>query len=345
MPQNKDQLLRYKRLDECFRNTSRLYNMHALMDAVNQVMDDVYCKEVSLRTIQNDVKELQFSPYNVEFDEDLRKSGYYRYADTDFKLELVQSLTEHERTAVRETVELLKPIVEDIEDSTPLQQYMYLCLQQLAGGDSLSFEFPSVAFENNGALAGIGNFGELAKAIMNRQPLKISYRSFRSSKAEELKIHPYLLKQYNGRWFLIAATSGYEGISNYALDRILNVKLWKVKYIPAEIDINDYFRHTIGVTVTDSPVEKIVLKISNKRYPYVETKPFSDEQRIVSHDDNYHTISFPMRINREFVSELLSYGDDLEVVEPQNLKALMVEKIDSMQKNYSATQKDCTSLK
>ncbi len=345
MPQNKDQLLRYKILDECFRNTSRLYNMRALLDAVNQTMDEVYCKQVSLRTIQTDVQKLQFSPYYVEFDESLLKSGFYRYADTDFKLELVQSLTERERTAVRETVELLKPIVDDIDDSTPLQQYMHLCLQQLAGGDSLSFEFPSVAFENNGALAGIGNFGELAKAIMNRQPLRISYRSFRSNHAEELKIHPYLLKQYNGRWFLIAATNGYNGISTYALDRIMDVKLWKVKYSPPGIDINDYFRHTIGVTVTDSPIERIVLKISNQRYPYVETKPFSDEQRIVSHDDNYHTISFPMRINRELVSELLSYGSDIEIIEPQSLKTLITEKIDAMQKNYSAAQKDCTSLK
>lgn len=342
MPQNKDQLLRYKILDECFRNTSRLYKMRTLLDAVNHQMYDIYCKEVSLRTIQTDVQRLQLSPYCVEFDEDLLKSGYYRYADTDFKLELVQSLTERERTAVRETVDLLKPIVEDIEDSTPLQQYMYLCLQQLAGGDSLSFEFPSVAFENNDALAGIGNFGELAKAIMNRQPLKIFYRSFRSNMAGEKKIHPYLLKQFNGRWYLIAATQGYDGIGPYALDRIMDIKLWNVKYHPAEIDINDYFRHTIGVTVTDSPVERIVLKISNNRYPYVETKPFSDEQRIVAHDDNYHTISFPMRINRELVSELLSYGNDIEVIEPQNLKELMTEKIDSMQKNYSDAQKDCT---
>jgi Predicted transcriptional regulator len=341
MPQNKDQLLRYKVLDECFRNTSRLYNMRALLDAVNLAMDEVYCKQVSLRTVQTDVQKMQYSPFCVEFDESLLKSGYYRYADTDFKLELVQSLTERERTAVRETVELLKPIIDDIEDSTPLQQYMYLCLQQLAGGDSLSFEFPSVAFENNDALAGIGYFSELAKAIMNRQPLLIAYRSFRSGKTREQKIHPYLLKQFNGRWYLIAATQGFDGIGPYALDRIKDVKLWNAKFQPAETDINDYFRHTIGVTVDNSLVERIVLRINNNRYPYIETKPFCDEQRIVAHDDCFHTIAFPMRINQELVSELLSFGDDLEVVEPQSLKKLMAEKIDAMQKKYSDAQKDC----
>lgn len=342
MPQNKDQLLRYKILDECFRNTSQLYDMNTLVERVQKEVARVYDKSVSKRSVQNDVRLLQFSPYNVEFDEDLRKQGYYRYADTNFKLEIVKSFTEREQTAIKETINLLKSVAEDVEESTPLQQYMYLCLQRIASGDSLNFNFPSIAFENNELLAGMENFGDLAKAIINKQSLKIIYRSFRTNQSQEIKIYPHLLKQYNGRWYLIATTDGYDTISTYPLDRILDVHIWKTEYKSSNVDLMEYFKYSIGVTVTNGPVEEIVLKVSNARYLYIQTKPFSEKQKVLSHDNEHYLISFPMRINKELVSELLSYGKDVEVVEPEMLRNIMSETVKSMSEKYFIVQKDCT---
>jgi hypothetical protein len=85
MPLNKDQLLRYQILDRCFGDGSKLYKMSDLVEAVNAEMMDTYCKKVSKRSVQNDVLLLQYEPYNVEFDDDLRKQDYYRYADTSFR--------------------------------------------------------------------------------------------------------------------------------------------------------------------------------------------------------------------------------------------------------------------
>ncbi len=345
MPLNKDQLLRYQILDRCFSDGSKLYKMSDLVEAVNSEMMDTYCKEVSKRSVQNDVQLLQYEPYNVEFDADLLKQHYYRYADTSFCLPLGKSLSESEMSAVRKTVELLRPIVDDIETSSPLQQWMFLCLQRLAAGGTIDLETPGITFENNDSLAGMGNFRLLAECVINHQSVKIKYRSFRSDKAATIGVHPHLLKQHNGRWYLLATTDGYEGVGTYPLDRIHDVKLWKTKYKPAQINIADYFSNTIGVTVTDDPAEHIVLKISAKRYPYVETKPFSDRQKIVAHDDESFTISFPMRINKEFISELLSFGDDLEVIEPERLRDVIAEKASRMNEKYFPAQKDSTSLK
>ncbi|MBO4603178.1 MAG: WYL domain-containing protein [Salinivirgaceae bacterium] len=345
MPLNKDQLLRYQILDRCFSDGSKLYKMSDLVEAVNAEMMDTYCKKVSKRSIQNDVQLLQYEPYNVEFDADLLKQHYYRYADTSFCLPLGKSLTDSEMSAVRKTVELLRPIADDIETSTPLQQWMFLCLQRLAAGGTIDLETPGITFENNDSLAGMGNFRLLAECVINHQPIKIGYRPFSSAETKTISVHPYLLKQYNGRWFLLAANEGYNNIGTYPLDRIRTVRLWKAKFRQPEIDMADYFSNTMGVTVKDEPAEHIVLKISAKRYPYVETKPFSDRQKIVTHDDESYTISFPMRINNELVAELLSFGDDLKVVEPEQLRNIMADKAKRMSEKYSTAQKDCTSLK
>ena len=168
MPLNKDQLLRYTILDECFRDKFNYYDMNLLHKIVNREVKRVYDKTVSKRSIQCDVNKLQYSPYNVEFDEDLRKMNYYRYADPDFRLDMVQSLSKREQTAIQKTVKLLRPIVDNVEESTPLQHYMYLCLQHIANGNAISFDFPSVSFENNGLLAGMEHFDQLAQCVMNR---------------------------------------------------------------------------------------------------------------------------------------------------------------------------------
>ena len=134
MPANKDQLLRYKVLNSCFKDSSRLYDINALVECCQLEMLRVYDKSVSKRSVQNDLQLLQIEPYNVEFDEVLKKQHFYRYADTSFNLEVVSDLTKREKTALHETVELLRPICEDPDTATPLMQWMFMSLQRLEAG-------------------------------------------------------------------------------------------------------------------------------------------------------------------------------------------------------------------
>ena len=343
MPANKDQLLRYKVLNSCFKDTSRLYDINALVECCQQEMLRVYDKSVSKRSVQNDLQLLQIEPYNVEFDEVLKKQHFYRYADTSFNLEVVSDLTKREKTALHETVELLRPICEDPDTATPLMQWMFMSLQRLEAGKPLAEESPCVAFENNESLAGMGNFNVLLESIINHRPVTLRYKSFHSNEAKYINVHPYYLKQYNGRWYLIATADGYDSISTYALDRILTVGIWKTTYRPCEVDLDELFANTIGVTVNpEAKVERVVLKVDVKRYPYVETKPFSEKQRIVKKDDETVTISFPMRVNKELVAELLSFGNDIEVIDPTVLRDEIAHRVASLNDKYSTVQKDCT---
>lgn len=343
MPQNKDQLLRYQVLNDCFKNTSRLYDINTLVECCQKAMQETYGKSVSKRSVQNDIHLLQFSPYNVEFDEKLLKQHYYRYADTTFNLEVVTKLSKREKTALHDTVELLRPMCEDSDNATPLMQWMFMSLQRLEAGIPLTMKSPSVAFENNEALAGMGNFNVLLESIMNHRPITLRYKSFRSSSAKDINVHPYYLKQFNGRWYLIASADGYDSITTYALDRILTVSIWMAKYRPCMVGLDELFSDTIGVTINPhAKVERVVLKIDASRYPYVETKPFSEKQKIVRKDNETVTITFPMRINVELIAEILSFGNHIEVIEPIELRTEIARQISDLHTKYSTVQKNCT---
>jgi len=334
MPIDRNKMLRYKILNECFRDMSRQYRIGDLLVCVNRELKRYDLNTVSRRTVQKDLHDLQMEPHNVEFDKVLRESNCYRYADTSFSLEVLQ-LTPKDRDALARTIEVLLERYSDPDEQNPQWQWMLTTLQSIADNRPLESAEPYVSFENNEAYSGNVNFADLLESIINRHPVVIRYKPFVQKEAEEYKVHPYYLKQYNSRWFLFAEVEGQDGIWNFALDRILSVRQWKHAYRLPQVDFNDYFSDMIGVSRNaDMPIEQITLKVTNLRYPYVETKPFSEKQHIVRHDGETHTITFPMRVNNELVQKLLSFGDDIEVLQPQHLRQRMTEKVESMSKKY-----------
>lgn len=343
MPLNKDQMLRYQVLNACFKDSSRYYDINALVECCQTETMRVYEKGVSKRSVQNDIALLQLPPYNVEFDEELRSMHYYRYADTSFNIEIVADLSRREKTALHDTVDLLRPMCDDPDTATPLMRWMFMSLQRLESGRPIAERSPCVSFENNGALAGMGNFNVLLESIMNHQPVTLRYKSFKSKTSRDINVYPYHLKQYNSRWYLIGTPDGYENIASYALDRILTVTLWKSKYRSSAVDLDKLFADTIGVSVNpEAKVERVVLKIDAKRYPYVETKPFSEKQKIVKKVDDTVTISFPMKVNKELIAEILSFGNDIEVVDPVSLREEIARQVSDLSHKYQSVQKDCT---
>ena len=335
MPTDRNKLLRYQVLDRCFRDTSRIYRIGDLLDCCNQEYRRRDMKLVSRRTIQLDLQTLQDEPYNVEFDPAMRADRCYRYSDTTFSLAVLR-LTEPNRDALSRTIEVLREQYGDADEQNPQWQWMLITLQAIADGRPLETTEPFVSFENNEAFSGNVHFSVLLESIINRHPLIVRYKPYQRSEAKVLKIHPYYLKQYNSRWFLFAAEEGREGIINLALDRILRIRQWRHSYCESDVDFTTYFDDMIGVSRNASmPIEQVTLRVSNARYPYIETKPFSEKQRIIRHDEHTHTIAFPIRVNNEFVSKILSYGPDIEVLQPVHLRQQIAQAAWQMHDQYA----------
>ena len=70
MPVDKQVLLRYQVLNECFRNRYREYTIDDLVDECSKAMREKLdiMDGVSKRTIQNDIANLELPPYNIRLD-------------------------------------------------------------------------------------------------------------------------------------------------------------------------------------------------------------------------------------------------------------------------------------
>jgi len=191
-----------------------------------------------------------------------------------------------------------------------------------------------VDFDGNPELKGLGHFSMLLSAIQLRKALKIKYRAgYRNSRS--LILSPYFLKEYNNRWFLMGSEKGFRSISCIALDRIERLTYaGNEKFMETEIDFEkEYFEDVIGTTVPKNRnVVKVVLKFGKERFDYVASKPLHGSQKS---DRKKRIVTIEVIPNRELESLILHYGNDVEVLEPQDLRESIIKKIRSMVKTYN----------
>ena len=105
--------------------------------------------------------------------------------------------------------------------------------------------------------------------------VNLEYRKFGQRESAFYDLHPYLLKQYNERWYLICLLVNAERdfLMNLPLNRIFSFK--EVPEIPFKecyCDIDEHYEDIVGVTHYDNlEVEDILLAVSKQKAPYIET--------------------------------------------------------------------------
>lgn len=332
MATNKHAIIRYQALDKCFSNRYKLYDMEALIEACCLALYEFtgIIDGVKRRQVYDDITFMESDQgWSIELEKikDGRKV-YYRYSDPNFSINN-SPLSEHEIKQLKETTFMLNrfkgmPHFEWIEELTSKLEDQF----HLAGNNE-----SVIGFEQNQYLKGIEHLSNLFNLIVNRQPIHIAYQSF---KGEVLtwNIHPYYIKQYNQRWFLFGRSDEYKTITNIPLDRIQSFNLISIPYIESDIDFDEYFDDVIGVTIPKGKdICEIVLKFSEQRYSYITSKPLHWSQKIK--DAQQCIVSISVIPNKELISLLLSFGDDVVVLSPDDLRHEIIKQITALQQKYN----------
>ena len=181
-------------------------------------------------------------------------------------------------------------------------------------------------------------YKQIFDAIVNKQAIEITYHPF-GKDAKPTVVSPYHLKQYNNRWFLVGKRDDFDGLSNFAIDRIEGIKeLGRSKFEPLDedFDFGEFFEDVVGVSVEDVPVDDVVIYANEKAFNYIFTKPLHESQ-IVKREllpDGRREINLKVKDNYELRALLRSFGSQIEVIKPDSLRAKMREDIEKLQKMY-----------
>lgn len=327
MPTNRNALVRYKTIDKCLQNHYRQWTLEDLIDACSDALYEYegILKGVSKRTVQADIQFMRSDKlgYNAPIIVVDRK--YYAYEDKDYSITNIP-LTDQDLGMLNETIEILKQfkgfshfreldgMVQKLEDHVYAQK---------------TKQTPVIDFEKNENLKGLEFLDVLYQAIVKKKVIKMTYQSFKARSASSFDFHPYLLKEFRNRWFVIGSKGKNDTLLNLALDRIIKIDESQHYYIDrTDFNAKDYFKDTIGVSVSpNQEPEDIVLFITHQHAPYVLTKPFHASQKVIEKDHFGVTISFRVQHNFELEKDILGFGDGVKVIAPARLRRNIKERL------------------
>lgn len=336
----KNAIMRYKILDSLLSNRNRYYSISELLEKVNEALELDGMEPVSRRCIEKDLNTLECAPYEAA----IERVWYHgkkciRYAEEGFSI-FTKKLTEEEEN-------LLSEVLNTIGQFDGLDTFEWL--DSLKKRLDIKEHRRIIQFDSNPYFEGRNLIGSLFTAISNKQVLALKYHTFKDPQVKEVVVYPYLLKEYNNRWFLIVGVEDGT-ILNFALDRIDDFKpMPHIDYIEPDEDLESRFDDIVGVTLfKDKPTEDILLWVNEEGFQYVKTKPLHGSQRDVKgEEDKTMREKYPALqggrffrlqciLNYELEQLLMSKMNQLVVLEPATLKDSLINRIKKMDTLYSS---------
>lgn len=339
MPTNKNAFIRYKFLDRLLSDHHHYYDIHDLTDKVNDMLYNDGFPEVTQRCIEKDLNTLEYAPFSapiVRFNKNGKRC--ISYETRSFSI-FQQEMSSEERGLLREVLSTLGQF-------GGVNNFQWL--DDFKIGLGLEERRPIISFSNNPYLQNSNLLGTLFDNISNEVVIKLSYHTFSDETIKSIDFHPYLLKQFNDRWFLLGAADSDHKILNFALDRIDKVKpLPEKKYIECPDDLFERFDDIVGVTLYEErKCEHILCWVNDSSKGYVNTKPIHEsytplkgvkEQELRNQYPRLEGgmfFSIDCIPNFELIRELCSFGRNLVVLSPESIRNEIIDRLKTHLKGY-----------
>ena len=348
MPANKNAVTRYYILDKLLANRYHHYSTEDLLRLVNEELEEMNQEPVSRRTIELDLHYLEWEgPFVAEIEhyqvDDVSprtnktiKKSCHRYADPSFSI-FTQKLTDDEKHLLGEAFTLLGQF-----DGLPNLEG----LERLRKSLDVKTSRQIISFTKN-PLVKSNLLGELFTAISQQIVVELNYHTFAEpDNVKQVVVHPYLLKEYNRRWYLFGAAENSGKLLNFSLDRIDKlVPLPAHQYVTCDEELSERFEDIIGVTLYDDrPLQTVVFWVSDFSKDFVATKPLHESQKNLHNEEELRK-QYPMLEggaffsidcieNYELIRELCSFGKDLLVLSPDEIQQKVRDRVASQFQAY-----------
>ena len=318
-------------------------DIHDLTEKCNNKLVAAGLPTVTQRCIEKDINYLEYDPFFAEI-ERFRVSGKrcIRYADPSFSI--------FKKELSKEESNLIHELLNTIGQFDGLTNFEWL--KQFKIGLGIKERPKIISFSNNPYLQNSNLLGILFDNISNNVVVELKYHTFSNTEQKRIVFHPYLLKQYNDRWYIIGAADSDKKILNFALDRIDNVTPRpEVEFKPCEVDIFERFEDIVGITLHhDRDIEHIIFWASDYSKNYIITKPIHESQKLLRSEllneisakhpnlKNGAIFSIDCIPNYELIRELCSFGKELIVLAPTTIQNEIFERIKAMYELYFSSR-------
>lgn len=248
--------------------------------------------EISERTLQRDIEHIRFE-FGIEIKYDNFKNGYI--------IDYENSVDISSFFRFLEIVNTAHLLTETLAESKENLKY--------------------ISFDQGGGLKGIQNLPDLLQAIKDHRKIEFTHFNFTTGKQRAYKMRPYLLREYQNRWYVIGTISDSKQLLTFGVDRIEELKVTTELFKPDKsIDAKANFDQIIGVIYAAEKAEEIILSFTPLQGMYIKSLPLHPSQKIILDNENEVRASLFLRPNLELMQQILMRGEQVKVLEPQWLR-------------------------
>jgi predicted DNA-binding transcriptional regulator YafY len=328
MPANKYALLRYRIIDRCLTNPARPFpSKEALRLACEEALYGSDGEHISISTIEKDLWAMRNESelgYHAPIAYHRDERGYH-YTEEGYSISDIQ-LNDDDLDAIRFATNTLLQFRE-----LPIFQQFDQALGKIADRltvapnlDTAGMDY-HIQFESTPHAAGSEHLAPLLTAIRERTVLRFSYRKFSDPNASATPhvLHPYLLKEYRNRWYLIGWDPEKAQTRTYGCDRMAALEPSAERFVRnPEFNAATHFAHALGITVLDTEPVDVSFRCDDVLAKYLSTQPLHPSQTLTEGPEGTH-VTLHVLPTFELQQWLLAHARELTLLGPLSLKTTL----------------------
>ncbi len=333
MPHIKNALIRFRIIDKMLRNKYKPFpSKRDLREACEESLyGSVSGEHICDSTIEKDL-------FNMKMDHDApikyskMERGYY-YENDDYSINDIP-LTEDELHSIKYAVDTLHQF-KDAPFFKDFGNAIDKIVDRISVGSSKHQMDQFIQFESATSTGGNQFLPLLLESIQRKKQLWFLYTSYIKAEEKPRKVSPLFLKEYRNRWYLISFNEEQGDIRTYALERMDSPKILEnpVNY-PEDFDPIKYFKNSMGITAYKGKISQILINAKPVAARYLKSQPIHESQEIHSENKENTLFMMSLLISEELIRTIMSYGGEIEVVQPGELREIIEKRISDMNHLY-----------
>lgn len=173
---------------------------------------------------------------------------------------------------------------------------------------------------------------EILPCIWNKITIKINHRTYDFPNGTVSLVSPLLIVQRLGKWYLLALRKGQ--FRFFGLDRILQVEKETDSFsFDGYESIKYRLDRMIGLFNFDKEVEVLKLRFSQEQLKYELAAPWIADCQILEGPSG-QIFCYNIIINYELKRKILSYGNAVEVLEPEYFRQEIIHALGAATRLY-----------
>lgn len=332
---SKNAILRYRIIDRCIRSTSFPFpSKRELREACEEeLFGSQNGSHICDSTIEKDLFAMR-NEHDAPIRFSRKEKGYF-YTDPEYTIDEIP-LNDKDVDAIKMAANVLY----QFKNSNLFQNFDF-AISKILDRVNISNKIDDeeidafVQFEKVASPKGGEFLEDLLTAIKQRRKVQFEYKGFKSEERTVRRIHPYLLKEYRHRWYVIGKNEIKDRIQTFGLDRVLSLQILDDKFnVDTSFDSDMFFKHSVGITANVGVPQKIRISTDEVLSKYLLSQPLHFSQEYLGEENGGFIFEYFLLPTYELKQQILGFGAEIKVLSPTSFVDEIKESIEEMKALY-----------